>query len=226
MYSRFVAEGSAPVTFGVSGRLWHGVLVMTDRESDSLWTQLDGRAIQGEALGKTLEHVPSTFTTWEAWKRAHPATLVLEKPPEARERVGSNYAEYFADPDRLFMDRLGEGLGGVGAKDVVFGVVENGEALAVTEGLLREKRVVNAVVGGTPVAWLLDERTGSAVIVERRLGQRLLLLDPAPENPAELFKDSLTDETHGADELRKLRSDRAFWYAWRRTHPKSVVLAH
>ena len=53
MYSRRV--GDATAEFGVSGKLWHGVLVMFDRETQSLWTQLDGRAIEGENQGLRLE---------------------------------------------------------------------------------------------------------------------------------------------------------------------------
>ncbi len=224
MYSREV-EG-ATRSFGVSGRLWHGVLVMFDRESGSLWTQLDGRAIQGAQAGARLEHVPSTFTTWERWRAQHPDTLVLEKDEEERDQAASHYADYFADPDRLFLDRLDEGLGGVGAKDVVFGVRLAGDAVAVTERLLAAAGAVSATVGGRPVAFLRDPRTGAVVAVDARLGERVLLPEPyGAESPAERFRDALGGTLHRVDELVRLRVDRAYWYAWKRTHPASRVLA-
>ena len=211
-------------SFSVSGKLWHGVLVMLDDGSRSLWTQLDGRAIAGEEQGARLEHVPSTFTTWGQWREAHPDTLVLAKDAETLEREGSAYADYFADPDRLFLEHLGEGLGGVGAKDVVFGVVVEGAAHAVTEGLLEREGIVNAVVGGRPVAFLRDSTTGRVVAVDRRLGERVLVAVPRPgRNPAEFFEDALSGEVHGPDELQELRVDRAYWYAWSRSHPGSTV---
>jgi len=227
VYSRRPAgdPNGAARRFGVSGKLWHGVLVMFDRETNSLWSQLDGRAVVGPETGQYLQHVDSTYTTWEAWRTEHPQTLVLEKPADQREREGSHYAAYLEDPERLWAEHLADGLGGVGPKDVVYGIALNGEALAVSERLLRSRRVVNAVVGGRTVAWLLDEETGFPRAVERRLEGRVLMLEPLQgENPALLFRDASSGEVHGSDELSALRVDRAFWYAWRRTHPGSAVL--
>lgn len=209
----------------MSGKLWHGVLVMFDRETGTLWTQLEGRAIEGSGRGRSLSHVPSTFTTWEAWRKAHPQTLVLEKRGDELERQGSHYQDYFDDPQRLWLDRLSEGLGGIGPKDVVFGVSLAGESLAIAEPLLMRRRIVNAVVDGRPLAWLFDERLGYAKAVERRLDGRVLVLEPLPgEDPTLLFRDRLSGETHSVDELPAVRVDRAYWYAWRRSHAQSVVL--
>ena len=223
MYSRTV-DGEVR-EFGVSGKLWHGVLVMFDRASDSLWTQLDGRAIQGSALGQRLDHVPSTFTTWSRWRQRHPNTLVLEKDEEARERSGTRYADYFADPDRLFFEHLDEDLGGIGPKDTVYGVVVEGAALAVTERLLVSQGTALAVVGGRPVAFLRDSDTGAVIAADARFEGRVLVPEVyGSHNPAELFRDALSLEVHGPDELEPVRVDRAFWYAWKRTHPESRAL--
>lgn len=225
MYSREV-EGQAR-RFGVSGKLWHGVLVMFDRESGSFWTQLDGRAIQGDELGGRLNHYPSTFTTWEQWRAKHPDTLVLQKAEDEQEQVESRYASYFADPDRLFLEHLGEGLGGIGAKDTVFGVIVDGHAVAVSERVLADGGTASALAGGTPVAFLRDPGTGSVVAVDARLEGRVLVPERyGEENPTQLFRDALTGEVHGVDELLILRVDRAYWYAWKRTHPGSQVLTN
>ncbi len=224
MYSREV-EGDVR-TFGVSGKLWHGVMVMFDRATGTLWTQLDGRAIQGEELGARLAHYPSTFTTWEKWKREHPDTLALAKPEDERERTGSRYADYFEDPDRLWMDHLADDLGGIRPKDVVYGVLVDGEALAVSEAVLSRRGVVNAVVAGTPVAFLRSETSDAVVAVDRRLGERVLVLEPFKgEDPHVRFRDTGSGEVHGPDELKTLRVDRAYWYAWSRSHRGSRVLA-
>jgi hypothetical protein len=222
VYSRNVAGGDT-LTFGVSGNLWHGVLVMYDRETQSLWTQLDGRAIEGPLAQNRLAHVPSTFTTWSAWKARHPDTQVVAKPEDERETSeGSAYADYFADPERLFMPRLGEGLGGAGPKDTVFGTLVAGAAIAVTEDLLREQRVVQAVAGGVPIAWIRDPASGSVRVVERRSSDGILLLVDEGTTVA----DHATGVSIDLDELPALRVDRAFWYAWARSHPGSRILAH
>lgn len=195
MYSRTVRdEGGAPLElldFGVSGNLWHGVLVMYDRSTGSFWTQLDGRAIEGTHAGRRLDHVDSTFTTWSQWRAVHPDTEVLFKPEEERGQTASAYADYLADPERLFLARLGEGLGGgVAPKDTVFGVVIEGTPWAVTESLLAEAGTVTVCQGSTSVVLSLDRETGK---VSSSGGHRV---------------------------------DRAFWYAWSRSHTGSRIMAH
>jgi hypothetical protein len=66
-------------TFGVSGKLIRNVLVMFDRETDTLWSQLLGEAVRGELIGTKLEFVPSWMMTWEEWKALHPDTVALDK---------------------------------------------------------------------------------------------------------------------------------------------------
>ncbi len=75
MYDREV--DGRELTFGVSGKLYRNSLIMYDRETGSLWSHLLGAAIRGPLEGARLQLIPSTFTTWETWRRRHPATLVL-----------------------------------------------------------------------------------------------------------------------------------------------------
>lgn len=57
--------------------LWNRSLVMMDQETESLWSHILGRAMQGDLEGTELESLPSVMTTWGAWKRDHPETTVL-----------------------------------------------------------------------------------------------------------------------------------------------------
>ena len=49
MYSREI-DGQE-FTFGVSGKLIMNVLVMYDRQTESLWAQLLGEAVEGDTAG-------------------------------------------------------------------------------------------------------------------------------------------------------------------------------
>jgi hypothetical protein len=216
------AANDEPTGFGVSGKLWNGVLVMYDRARGSLWTQIDGRAIEGERQGEMLNHVPSSFTTWGAWVAEHPETLVLNKPEDVWGFEHSRYDAYLADPDRVWMPELAEGLGGVRPKTVVFGLRVDGAQTAVTEELLLSDGVVNGLVGNTPVAWIRHSQTGGVLGVERRRLGRVLILAPGDEDG--LLLDTLTYEVLRADQLTTLRVDRAFWYAWKRSHEHTLLL--
>jgi hypothetical protein len=65
------------LSFGHEGILYENSFVMYDRKTESLWVHVTGRAVWGPLKGKRLEFFPSTVTTWQQWKGAHPQTLVL-----------------------------------------------------------------------------------------------------------------------------------------------------
>ena len=65
MYDREI-DGQE-VSFGVSGKLIMNVLVMYDRETDSLWSQLLGQAVAGPMKGTKLEFIEALQTTWAAF---------------------------------------------------------------------------------------------------------------------------------------------------------------
>lgn len=81
MYVRPTLEGEEPTTFGVSGKLWRSALVMYDRQTLSLWSQIDGKVMAGPSTGNVLDELPSQLTTWADWRVRHPESLVLVKPP-------------------------------------------------------------------------------------------------------------------------------------------------
>ena len=72
MYSREI-EGQE-LTFGVSGKLIMNVLVMFDRETNSLWSQLLGEAVEGPFKDTRLDFVPAVHAKWSEWKEQHPDT--------------------------------------------------------------------------------------------------------------------------------------------------------
>lgn len=77
--SQAATEQRRVLTFGVSGMLFRDGLVMYDRQTDTLWTHVDGRAVRGKLIGHVLEIVPSMHATWKEWKTLYPNSLVLKK---------------------------------------------------------------------------------------------------------------------------------------------------
>jgi len=76
--------------FGVSGLLYNSGLLLYDRATESLWSQLTGAAMSGERLGQTLTPIAGRRLTWSAWQDQYPAGRVLW-PDTGRE------AEYLGD---------------------------------------------------------------------------------------------------------------------------------
>jgi hypothetical protein len=65
------------LSFGVSGLLYNSDVLMYDRRTESLWSQLKMEAVTGLRRGQTLELLPASHTTWGDWLARYPDTLVL-----------------------------------------------------------------------------------------------------------------------------------------------------
>ena len=65
--------------FGVSGLLYNSDVLMYDRNTNSLWSQLKQEAIAGKLVGHTLKPVITENTTLSEWTDRHPETLILSK---------------------------------------------------------------------------------------------------------------------------------------------------
>lgn len=70
--------------FGVSGLLYNSTLVLYDRREEpsqeSLWSQLQFRAISGKAAekGMTLKTLPCTLSRWDDWKTKYPQSIIIK----------------------------------------------------------------------------------------------------------------------------------------------------
>lgn len=92
-----------PHSFGVSGLLYNSDVLLYDRETQSLWSQLMSQAISGPYKGKRLDSLPLRHTTWQDWQTRHPDTLVLStKTGFNRDYRNSPYADYIERPQIMF----------------------------------------------------------------------------------------------------------------------------
>jgi hypothetical protein len=117
--------------FGVSGLLFDNNLIMFDRSTDSLWSQMRLQSVCGPFQGTLPSLLPVVQATWEGWKALHPETTVVSfntgfrrnydvypygsyDPIDSRQLL---FPQSFIDP-RLPM------------KDTVLGIVHEGLARA------------------------------------------------------------------------------------------------
>lgn len=72
-----VENDEVEFTFGISGLLYNSDVLLYDRQTGSLWSQIMSQAVTGPMKNITLDLLPSRHTTWAAWREIHPDTLVL-----------------------------------------------------------------------------------------------------------------------------------------------------
>ena len=65
------------LVFGVSGLLYNSDVLLYDRQTGSLWSQIKQTAVTGEMQGTKLNALPMTHTTWRDWLARYPETEVL-----------------------------------------------------------------------------------------------------------------------------------------------------
>ncbi|TAJ19302.1 MAG: DUF3179 domain-containing protein [Rugosibacter sp.] len=92
-----------PATFGVSGLLYNSNVLLYDRETESLWSQIGHQAVTGTLKGEKLEPIPVSNTTWKWWRAKHPDTLVLsEDTGYLRDYEKDPYGGYAESPVTYF----------------------------------------------------------------------------------------------------------------------------
>ncbi|GAB4351909.1 MAG: DUF3179 domain-containing protein [Immundisolibacter sp.] len=162
----FHAEvGGRSVQFGVSGLLYRSNLLLYDRATESLWTQMGGRAISGTLRGQRLTPLPVQHTTWGDWRARHPRSAVLRAPTltAVRLRGASRYADYARSPD--LWQPVGLPDRRLPLKEPVIGLAVNGQAKAwPLRALTAAPMPLHDRVGGQAVNVHYDAATDSAEV--------------------------------------------------------------
>jgi len=81
--------------FGVSGLLYNSDVLLYDRETQSLWSQMLSTAVSGPMKGTRLKMLPLAHTNWAEWRSDYPNTLVLSRKTGFQRDYGKDpYAGY------------------------------------------------------------------------------------------------------------------------------------
>jgi hypothetical protein len=91
------------LSFGTSGMLWRSDLVMYDRQTLSLWTQMEGKAIYGQMVGQQLRFLPVNFVSWADFKNTYPKGQVLSRETGYTRSYGLNPYEGYDSSSRPFL---------------------------------------------------------------------------------------------------------------------------
>lgn len=187
--------GGQTAVFGVSGLLYNSDVLLYDRASQSLWSQMLQTAVSGPRKGTQLQQVPLTHTTWADWRSRFPATEVLATQTGFQRDYGRDpYSGY---------DRIQQLMFDVEHQDARFPPKE---------------WVVGVEVNGKHKAYPFSELARAAnrngELVDRVANKTLRVRYDRTHGTAEVFDES----------GKPWPSTMAFWFAWFAFHPKTEVL--
>ncbi len=152
-------------TFGVSGLLYQSDVLMYDRETESLWSQLAMKGVSGEGINKKLKWLPSEHLTWQAWKEKYPQGKVLSIDTGFSRNYGARaYAEYFDSDDIMFP--VPQTRKELANKEKVIGVIINGKAKAYPLSKFKAERKVEDEIGGIKIAVSYDGEKQHPVVTD------------------------------------------------------------
>jgi hypothetical protein len=240
--------GDRLLTFGTSGKLYLSDLVMYDRQTESLWSQIEGRAIAGVLTGEQLERIPVQTVSWAQWRDAHPDGWVLSRDTGADRDYGRNpyvgYDEATSDP--FLFD--GDADPRLDVKARVLGLGDPDDPVAVPLTALSRSRVVALEVAGDQVVLWAGEGLRSALdtadIAEGRelatTGEKAPVVDGRTltfrADGPQTFVDDQTGTTWdvlGRAVSGPLAGTRleatghldTFWFSWAAFHPQTRLVA-
>lgn len=221
------------LTFGNSSALYENDLVMFDRETNSYWWQVAGRAIVGTLTGEQLDVLPAITTTWGSWRDEHPDTLVLSRETGfvrsyAADPFGS-YRESVNDEKFPFPVSADALDGRLAAGDEVLGVIVSGESRAYSLRALGDA-AVNDELGGQPIVVLSSDDGPSGGAYRPVVDGNLLTfafedgsyVDAETGTRWNLSGEAVKGELKGTT-LDRLPSRYTFWFAYIGAFPDTDV---
>jgi len=179
--------------FGVSGLLYNSDVLLYDRSTESLWSQIRGDAISGDLKGQKIERLPLTHTSWKHWREQHPHTRVLAQETGYQRDYSRNPYAGYEDSRALYFEVENTAPPGFHPKENVLGVELDGHYKAYPFSELN--------------------RQGKAKFKDT-LGTQTITLQWNAEHQQATALDS---------RARPLQSMQAFWFAWFAFHPQTEV---
>jgi hypothetical protein len=211
--------GGRTLSFGTTGNLRGSDLVMYDRQTESWWQQITGRAIVGKLTGTRLRLLPSQILSFADFERLYPKGRVLSIHTGYLRPYGQNPYVGYDQPQSPPFGLPGHTNPALPPKERVT-TVATGQRSAVVypfSRLAREAPVDDRIPRGgaaglRPIVVLFDPKlvspldgpevslgreVGTAAVFDRRLGERTLTFTRGPSRGR--FRDRETGSVWGMD---------------------------
>jgi hypothetical protein len=192
----------------------HFNAMFEDHVTKSWWRQVNGEAATGALKGRKLAEIPSVQLPLREWLALYPNSLIMQ-PDSALAHKYSTSFDFETGMSRKAL--TGTDTVSWGEKAWVVGVRIGQASKAYDWIQLRKARVINDVVGGTPIAVVMAPDTTSFYVFER----------PDSATQFTLRNDSIvtphaTYAFNGrgqSDALRAVPASQEFWHSWRTFNP-------
>lgn len=216
---------------GTSGFLYRSNKLMYDRETQSLWSTLEGKPVIGPLVNKgiVMDYQSVVTTTWGEWKSRHPETKVLSlETGHSRDyREGVAYRDYFATDDLMF--QVPETDPRLKNKDVILAIRMpelTEKSLAISSTFLRSHTVYSNELEGLQFTVFTDKSGAHRVYNTRGLvfeqydGESIA----KDQNGIGWTLEENKLVSSEKEELERLHSYNAFWFGFKAAFPDTILI--
>ncbi|MFB6355855.1 MAG: DUF3179 domain-containing protein [bacterium] len=208
--------------FGVSGLLYNSDVLMFDRKTDSLWSQLKGEAVVGELTGTKLSRIPHTQYTWKRFKNEYPSGRVLSFKTGYNRNYSAEAYQGYRKSDRLMFPVSNEDSR-LSRKTPVIGVSFGKIDVAVPRNILNSKKMIT-----------YGNKNHRLLFIHWKNASRVYEI---PQTPDFTFSDNTlrveeeqwkitNDYLESPDGTRYKRVSHvgSYWFAWATFHPGTALI--
>lgn len=238
MYSREIDEFTH--TFGVSGKLAKNTLLMFDYETESLWSAISGKSVEGAMEGKRLSEIVSAQKiTWKEWQKLHPDTKVLSY--HGKETTGyDNYMDYHSSWVKTGIFPVENRDNRLKPKTTVIALDIDGKQKVYPLDLFKKTKIILDNFQGLPLLFYHDNSTNNTIVYNRKLSDvtiefNELKVSKFQRNGNDIVGDKTTSgkwdlKTGKAIEgslkgkfLKKVDFKKVYWFIWADYYQESEI---
>lgn len=213
-----------------SGFLYMSNKLMYDKQTNSLWSTIDGEPVLGPLTKKgiKLNSFPVVTTKWKNWKSSHPDTKVLDIDTgfDRNYDAGEAYKNYFSNDALMFPvpetdDRLAN-------KDEVLIIRSprfKTDPLAISIKYLKKKKIHQNKIADKNVLVITEKDGASRVYFSKKVKFKSYKKGILTDSKGKIW--NVSDEYVISDKGRKLLrapSHNVFWFAWYNMYPETRLV--
>lgn len=228
--------------FGTSGLLFRNNLIMYDRNTNSRWSQMQMRAVNGSLIGEEGELIQTIQTTWSTWKELFFDSRVLSTNTGFnRNYQGFAYGPNYSTDDRLFIfepRRTDSRLPNKALVHAVFPDDFEGEStvprIYSIEDTSSEIEVVQERFDGRDIVFVGSSELNFGVTFESTLpsgmeltfepvqGELPVVMEDQQGTKWTIFGDAVSGPRDG-EQLTPTNSYNGYWFAFANFYPDSCL---
>jgi len=155
--------------FGVSGKLYESNLLMYDKATESLWSQIIGEAVVGDRTGQKLTVYPSQVMSFKQAMTNYPNMSVLSKETgHIRSYDFSPYGDYNTNEDIYFPTSINDTR--LPTKEIMYIVNFDEKSVAFKRSEISETKTAVVLVGNKKISAKIVD---GEIEVKDELGEKI-----------------------------------------------------